>query len=218
MENLLKSSAWKNANWSILLLLFLYSCSSSEPDIYGTIRGKIVSTLNDEPLQGVNVTLSPGSYSTVTGADGCFEFVDLEPGQYSLQAQKSDYKTNYKQITTVAGQVVSGDLSLTPLQTTSSVEVAPSELDFGTTQTELTFDIRNTGNIGSIEWSISGIDVDWLQVNPMKGTTGQGMASTVKVALNRALLTVQSVTYLTVNIPGGSNSVRIIASPSNSSK
>lgn len=196
------------------LLVLSYSCSSDEENLLGSVRGRIFSTLNDEPLQGANVTLSPGGYSTVVGSDGFFEFLELDPGQYSLQAQKADYRTNYKQITVVAGQVASGDLGLIPIQTTSSIEVSPTVLDFGTSLVELTFDIRNNGDVGTVEWSVSGIDVNWLQVSPMKGTTGQLMTSKVKVRVDRVYLDQPSTTYITIDVPGGSATVRVTASPS----
>lgn len=216
MKNLIISNLhWNVFMYIIFLVGVFYSCASDEINTLGSIRGKIVSSSNDEPLQGANVTLSPGSYSTITGTDGSFEFIDLTPKQYSLQAQKSDHKSNYKQITVIAGQVASGDLSLIPLQTTSFVKVSPTELDFGSLQTDMIFNIKNTGNTGAIEWSISGIDVKWLQVNPIKGTTGQSMDSNIKVTVNRSFLLEKSSTYFTVNIPGGSISIHVIAYPAN---
>lgn len=139
--------------------------------------------------------------------------MDLEPGQYSLQAQKAEFKTNYKQLSVVSGQVTSGDLSLTPLQTTSSIEISPLQLDFGLSNTEMVANIRNTGNSGSLEWTISGISVDWLTISPLQGTTGKGMVSTVRISVIReSLSTTTATTYFTVNYPGGSTSIRVSVS------
>lgn len=216
MKSLILNSRkqWKGILFFVFLLV-LNACSTSEEDTLGTIRGRVISTLDKEPQQGVSVTLTPGGKSTITGSDGYFEFNELTPGQYSLQAQKSEFSTNYKQITVVAGEVASGDLSLTPKQTTSSVEVSPTILDFGTATTEMLFSIRNTGNIGTIDWTISGISVNWLQVSPAGGSKGQGMTSTVRVIIDRMMLTSESTSYITVNYPGGSTSIRVSASPNN---
>lgn len=198
------------------LLLLLSACSKSEVDLQGIVRGHIVNALNDEPIQGVAVTMSPGGKTTITGSDGFFEFTELDPGQYSLQAQKSEFKTNYKQISVMSGQVASGDLSLTPLQTTSSVEISPLSLDFGTSHTELIATIHNAGDIGTIEWTVSGISVDWLQISPLHGATGKGMTSTIRVAVFReAIPTKTATTYFTLNYPGGSASIPVSVSKAN---
>lgn len=196
-----------------VFLLLLGACSNSEYDLQGSVRGHIVNALDEEPIQGVSVTISPGGKSAITGSDGYFEFLDLEPGQYSLQAQKAEFKTNYKQLSVVSGQVTSGDLSLTPLQTTSSIEISPLQLDFGLSNTEMVANIRNTGNSGSLEWTISGISVDWLTISPLQGTTGKGMVSTVRISVIReSLSTTTATTYFTVNYPGGSTSIRVSVS------
>ena len=210
-----RNSILAKAMMAFACILLLSACSESEADLLGSVRGRIVSMLNEEPQQGVSVTLTPGGKSTITGSDGYFEFVELTPGQYSLQAQKADFKTNYKQITVVAGQVALGDLSLEPLQTVSSVEITPLSIDFGSTLTESLISIRNTGSSGSIEWTISGVTVDWLQIAPQSGQTGQGMTSSVRVLVDRVSLKSAATTYFTVNYPGGSASVRVSASPAN---
>lgn len=200
----------------LLLLLAVQvfgACSVSEVDLLGSVRGRIVSTLDEEPQQGVAVSLSPGNSSTITGSDGYFEFSEIEPGLYSLQAQKADFKTNYKQVRVVAGQVAMGDMSLVPIPTSSSVEVSPESLDFGTLDTEATVNIRNTGDAGAVGWTVSGISVDWLKVTPQNGSTAQGMSSSIKVVVDRSVLSAKSTTYFTVNYAGGNTSVRVTASP-----
>lgn len=194
----------------MLISLCLVECVKEEIDSKGNIRGKVVDALTDEPLQGVNITVSPKGYSSVTGNDGVFEIVDLDPGQYSVQAQKSGYKTNYKQITIYAGETGVGDMSLTPLQTTSAVQIKPESLNFGKKETEMTFEITNYGNYGSIKWNMSGVEPSWIKVTPFSGEIGQGMSSSVKVSIERSFLVDEiSTTYVQVNYPGGSKSVKV---------
>lgn len=194
----------------LLLCLVFTGCVDTVADTKGNIRGKVVDSLTDEPIQGVTVTISPGGTSSVTGNDGSFEFIDLSPAQYSLQAQKSGYKTNYKQISIFAGENGVGDMTLTPLQTTSYVKVVPEFLDFGKDETDITFEIINHGNDGSIKWSISGVDAPWISIIPTSGEIGQGMSASVKVAVDRELLPKDvNTTFIQVNVPGGSKSVKI---------
>lgn len=197
----------------VLLCVSTVSCNPDEVDMKGNIRGKIVDALTDEPLQGVSITVSPKGESTVTGNDGTFEFVDLTPAQYSLQAQKSGYKTNYKQITIYAGETGIGDMSLTPIQTTNAIRINPESLDFEKTETDMTFEILNNGNIGNVKWNISGVEATWIKVSPLSGEIGQGMSASIRVTIDRSLLSNEvNTTFIQVNYPGGSKSVKITAS------
>lgn len=196
----------------LLVCVAFYGCVPDFEETTGNIRGKIVDSQSDEPMQGVTVSISPGGTSSVTGSDGIFEFLNLSPSQYSLQAQKAGYKTNYKQISILAGETGIGDMSLTPLQTTSSVKIVPENLDFGKNETDMTFEIQNHGNDGSIKWNISGVEATWIRVNPTSGEIGQGMSASVKISVDRSMLINENTTtFIQVNIPGGSKSVKIRA-------
>ncbi|MBP3471724.1 MAG: carboxypeptidase regulatory-like domain-containing protein [Paraprevotella sp.] len=197
------------------LVIMVVGCTKDEEDTTGSVYGKITNSINGELLQGATVTMSPGGISLVTGSDGSFECLDVQPGQYRLQAQKQGFVSNYKQITVVVGQTASGDLTLAPIQSNIDWQIAPTELLFGNSFTELTFVIKNTGTSGALTWNISGVDADWISVFPLSGTTAIGMSSTVRVSVNRELLKTESSTIITVNVPGGSSTVRISASPSN---
>lgn len=197
----------------IVSVVLLAACSKDEAVMTGVIYGKITNSVNNEPLQGVTVTVSPGGISLITGDDGSFEYQNMQPGQYKLQAQKLDFQSNYKQISVVAGQTASGDLRLTPVQTNVDWQISPMELAFGSNITELTFEIRNTGTAGTLNWTISGVDADWINVTPLNGTTAVGMSSTVKVTVDRNQILSDSSTIITINMPGGSSTVRISVSP-----
>lgn len=201
----------------LLLVISVVGMVGCGPDdvetMTGLIYGKITNSVNNEPLSGVTVTISPGGVSLITGDDGSFEYQDMQPGQYKLQAQKQDFQSNYKQISVIAGQTVSGDIRLSPVQTNVDWQLSPTELAFGSNLTELVFEIRNTGTAGAIHWNITGVDADWINVAPLDGTTAVGMSSTVKVSVNREHILKDSSTVITINIPGGSSTVRISVSP-----
>lgn len=189
------------------------SCAKDEVDLTGEIYGKVTDALTGEPVDGVNITITPGGRSTVAGSDGSFSFVECQPGQYSLQAQKSGYKTNYKQISVLAGETAVGDIILEPIAAEANLVVSPSELVFGSSLDVLTFNIENQGNAGDAAWNISGITADWLTVSPVSGVTGQGKTSVVSVTVDRTGLTESQSTIITVNVPGGSQAVRVTVNP-----
>jgi len=92
---------------------FLLSCDKKDPLVVtGNIAGFVTDADTGQPLQGVNVSSSPGGLTTVTGSDGRYEFSDIAAGLYSIQFMKHGYTTNTKQITVVAGKTAFGDCTL----------------------------------------------------------------------------------------------------------
>ena len=92
----------------------------------------------------------------------------------------------------------------------SKIELSADSLDFGTEKTILTFDIKNTGNTGNAEWEITGIDEEWIKVDPTSGTTAMGKCSAVKVQVDRSKLdTGKHAATILVNADGESLPLRI---------
>ena len=81
--------------WAVLIVT---GCAKDEVDTTGTIYGIVNDADNGEPVSGVYVVLNPRGKTTNTGSDGRFEFLDMEPGQYTIQISKNGYKTNTKRI------------------------------------------------------------------------------------------------------------------------
>lgn len=97
----------------VALPLFL-SCSKEEVDSFGTLYGVVSDTRTGDPLSNVTVTLSPGGTTKLTGSDGLFEYTELTPQQYTITVQKSGYQTNRKTITSVVGEKVQANITMTP--------------------------------------------------------------------------------------------------------
>lgn len=194
-------------------MLSFVSCAKDEVELTGDIFGRISDSKNGEPVSSVTVTLTPGGKSTITGTDGTFLFSNVTPGQYSLQAQKEGYNTNYKQIAIVTGETAYGDMALTRAAVSQNVEISPSELLFGNNITEQYFTIKNVGHAGDISWNIAGLDVDWITVAPKSGTTGLGNTSIVKVTVDRTGLTETVSSIITINLLSGSEAIRVTVNP-----
>lgn len=194
-------------------VLSFVSCAKDEVELTGDIFGRISDSKNGEPVSSVTVTLTPGGKSTITGTDGTFLFSDITHGQYSLQAQKEGYNTNYKQIAIVIGETAYGDMALTRAAVSQNVEISPSELLFGNNITEQYFTIKNVGHAGDISWNIAGLDVDWITVAPKSGTTGLGNTSIVKVTVDRNGLTETVSSIITINLLSGSEAIRVTVNP-----
>jgi hypothetical protein len=95
-----------------LLALLFSGCTEEEYSLFGTINGIVTDFQTGEPIPNVSMTLSPSGRSASTGTDGTFEFIDLEAGQYKIQARHALYKTDTKTVVVLAGETVRGDMQL----------------------------------------------------------------------------------------------------------
>ena len=96
-----------------LLVGLLSSCKKKEYDIYATLYGTVSDHETGEPIANASVMLNPGGRTQTTGANGRYEFNDLDPQQYTLSVQKAGYSTNRKTITAVVGEETEANIPLT---------------------------------------------------------------------------------------------------------
>ena len=194
----------------LLAVLLMTACEEELPETMGGIYGIVSNVETGEPVRGASVILSPGNQTTVTGYDGHFEFSNLEAGQYKLQVSASGYNTNSRQITVIAGKEASGDMPLSPIAEVMNVRLSNNYFEFGSSHSELALTIQNTGNSGSIDWIITGVDATWLKVSPISGSIAMGKTADVKLVVDRSkLATDEASTTFMVNAAGGSQSVRV---------
>ena len=187
----------------------LTGCSKDEELVFGGVYGTIRDAVTGVPIYNAEITLSPGNRTTVSGSDGSYEYQNIDAGQYSLSVAATGYQYNSRTVSVQPGETTLCDMRLTPENQMSGVEISTTTLNFDKVYSELTFEIRNTGTSGSVNWTITGIDVAWLSVNPMSGTTDMGKSSSVKVTVNRSLITEDVSTIFTINAAGGSKSIMV---------
>lgn len=192
-------------------ILTFISCAKDEETFTGTITGKVTDATTGEVLQGATVTLNPTGSSRTTGSDGNFEFLNLDPKQYEIQAKKNGYTTNSKSVTVVAGRTISGDIQLTPVVQEAKLELSVSSLNFGSKNSSLSFDIINNGN-ARFNWNISGLDkIDWLEISPVSGSLEAGKSNAVQVELLRERLTENEEATIIINADKESVALKITA-------
>lgn len=185
------------------------SCDDTEIETTGSIYGMVSDADSKDPVTGAQVTLSPGNITTVTGSDGFYEFQNVEEGQYKLTVMSSGYKANTRQVTVTAGERAIGDIQIIPEETISGIELSTENLDFGTTYNERTLDITNVSTSGSVDWYIDNISADWLTVSPLEGSIGAGKSVSIKVAVDRSLISGSESTSFNINADGGSIAVTV---------
>lgn len=179
----------KRLFYIMLAGLLFAACTEefNEESALGRISGSVSDKNTGDPVATVNVTLSPGGNTTVTGTDGSFECIDLTPGIYTVNINKEGYKSNEKEVTVVAGQTVQAHLLIEriPAVITSDRTV----LDFGSDYSvnTLSFNIVNN-NYEKLSWEMVN-NCGWItEVTPKSGTLNYGKTGTIIVKINRDLL------------------------------
>ena len=95
----------------LMALVMMVGCEPVTYEVFATVSGTVVDATTMEPIGGVSVQLSPSSKNMVTGADGRFEFAEVDAVQYTITVQKSGYSTNRKLVNAIAGETT--DVSIT---------------------------------------------------------------------------------------------------------
>ena len=163
---------------------------------FGQIQGIVSNSENNEPIQGVNISLSPTGLSAVTGSDGRYEFVNLPAGQYTVQGVKSGFESNTKNITIIEGNVSSGDMTLKP--EIAGFKLNVEYLDFGTNFSQLSFKIINTSTSLPVSWNITE-SMSWLTATPSSGNLNAGQEVAVMVNIDREQIEQSTTANLTVS-------------------
>ncbi len=190
----------------VCCLSLLIACAKDELDTVGNVAGIITDATTGRALAGVSVSLTPSGKSFTTSTDGRYTFADIDMGSYTVQATKQGYEHTQKTVEVRGGKTSTLDLQLTP--SAPQLYLSATSLDFGSTATTLTLDIRNTG-AAALTWQVSE-DVAWLDCQPKSGTTGVGQQASVVVTVDRSHLSRGSYSQtIAVASNGGSQTVRV---------
>ncbi|MFV0419390.1 MAG: LamG-like jellyroll fold domain-containing protein [Dysgonomonas sp.] len=171
---------------TIVSFVFFTACEEKENNLFGSISGIVTDVETSEPIQGITVTLVPGSNSAVTGNDGIYYFTKAEAGQYTLQFKGNGYQTNTKIITVEPYKTATGDMQLSP--GSGNLGVDKSTLEFGTSDNYRMLHLKNTGK-SSFDWEIK-YNCSWIKsVTPSSGTIKPGVSNVpVTIEIDRSKL------------------------------
>lgn len=168
----------------------MISCVKTDPDIYGNLYGIISDAENNQPIQGAEVTLSPGGKTVITGNDGRYEFNALEAGQYTLSVTKIKYQANIKYTTINPGGTTKADIALQVGK--GNLYIDSKELSFGVDLTQKAFTIHNKG-VNTLNWQIT-TEAEWIsEINPSLGFIEANSSSSIMLKIDRSKLANQGV-------------------------
>src|SRR5713226_6205882 len=115
-----------------ILLIFLLAACTTVPNQPGAVRG-VITDRSGSPLPGVTVTLhtATGNRTTVTDAQGRYEFTAVVPGTYELQAALSGFNESKMRIRVAAGKDVRRDarISTSVSEAITVTAASPSEIN-----------------------------------------------------------------------------------------
>ena len=197
------------------LLIFVFTCDENptEPEILtGNITGKVTDSSNNDPIVGATITTNPITSSVNTDGTGDYTIPDLDPSEYVVTVSKSGYGNKSVNVSVTANHNSTADIQMDPVQPELGISVI--NLNFGTTNTTMVFNIINTTGFGSLQWSLSE-NADWLTVSPLTGTTTNELDQ-ITAIIDRAGLGYGNFTsIIEINSNGGNYNLDVVMTVQN---
>ncbi len=81
----------------ILNLVFIAHIGNAQ-ELPGTLEGFVFNSQTNEPLEAVNVILLDTQSGAATDKKGYFKILNINPGDYEIQARSIGYKTNNQEV------------------------------------------------------------------------------------------------------------------------
>lgn len=114
------------------------------PESRGSIEGTVLSADSDTPISRVNVTTSPPTQSVLTDTEGTFAIENVETGNYTLEASKTDFESR-----TVAVSVQRSDTSQATILLERGDDAGPSVDSLRVTVTNFYNEVVNQDGTGA---------------------------------------------------------------------
>lgn len=196
---------------SLLLLSFaIVSCENIKFPT-ASVHGLVTDQATGEPIKTAGVELVPTGLKTITGSDGCYEFTNLEAGNYSLRITKMGYEEYISsQMELAEDNSLQRDIQITPIL--PSLKVVDNSrndlllLDFGSSSSNnsKSFNLFNDGEEG-ISWSVT-YTAPWItSLNKETGELKPGATQPLVVNIDRTKLT-DEINYSMLIITSNSGS------------
>lgn len=175
--------------FATLVAVCVWSCTSDADESLsnGSISGTVSDKTTGEPVATVNIALSPGGMSTVTGSDGSYTFDNLESGDYELAISKKGYKSISYTVHVSEGEPTPAHLLIERIP--DIVTADRDQLDFGenASSNTMSFNIVNP-TYEDLEWTIEE-RCDWIvEVKPTEGVLKYGKTEGIIVVIDRSKL------------------------------
>lgn len=193
----------------LMSMLFLFALSISACQTQGEHSGSILGKISygDEKMiiEGAHVTLTSEEQEAYSDNYGWYKLDNVRSGLYIITVTKSGFAMHESQVTVKPEQSTTHNISLYPALSIKDINgESLSKLDFGDTQTTLSFSISNIG-IDNISCTISHSS-QWLNVSDVVNPIIPGDNRSVIASIDRTKLA------------AGDNNTTIIISTNNIKK
>lgn len=185
----------------------------------GIIYGKITDIATGRAINNANVSLRPKGETTLTGADGMYEFHNIADGNYYITVSKAEYidREDENVITIKNGSRIRRDLQIEKKQEYLRItDVNGNDityLDFGSDASSIsrTFNIFNNGTeVINCNITYSCVWINSVSTIPNNISPGQTISVTIIIDRTR-LLVGGNTTYLYIQSNHGDNILEIRA-------
>lgn len=148
---------------------------------YGSIRGIVRDKDDRHAIENCLISVSPSDRSSMTTADGAFEFTKLLVGDYTLVFERAGYSRATRETKVTGGDII--DLGEVWLKLENPIAVSQNTINFYKTEEVKTFTIHNNCD-GNCTFEFSGIPT-WLSITPQQGTIEKQSEKEVRLTVNR---------------------------------
>lgn len=186
-----------NAVYLLIVLLTglvgLAGCNEEayiDPVQLTTVRGRVVYSLDQQPVRNATVKLTPGSRVVSTDSSGVFRFDSVVVGNYTVQASKAGYGT---QVATVAASVATTPVVTIQLTNDQSQNRPP------TTPTLVSPALNSTAQSTTLtlKWSSTDPNRDTLTYNVLLYRAGSATPTSSYTGLTADSVVVSGLDYNT---------------------
>ena len=163
-----------------VLAILVVSCAKDIIDLNGTIHGVVRDSNSGALISNCQVSITPGGKSVLTGTDGMFEFIDLEPGKYTLSFSKAGYEDASKSVTVVSSETTTADIAL---KAKEPFTASPTKFNFGDLSSSMEVSFFNNSD-ETTSFTISNIP-EWAAFSKTTGSISAGGTMSLTISVNR---------------------------------
>ena len=169
--------------FTIVIVALLSTCAEKPTEVKSTgeVQGRVLDIKTGAGIENATVTI-PTVSDKLTDISGFYQFKDIEEGTYSFVAEKTGYVSEIKQIVIEVNETKEVNFQL--MKDEPVLSVAPTQINFGNTETEQPVSITNTGT-GALTWTASE-NLNWLSLSPTSGSVNAEDTTSTTVSVTRA--------------------------------
>ena len=156
---------------------------------FGTTQSELAVTITNKGNTAAEWSLNLGEnpWLSASPASGNIEAGKTQSVVFSVDRDRLSEAKTARVILSAFGNSYTISVSCSPQTQAAEMTVSPTVLDFGTELSELSLDIRNTGN-AELNYNVTGLAVDYLTLSTTSGTVPAGGNQVLQVKLNRELM------------------------------